>query len=84
MTASEKTFLKSLAAIYLWWMTPEEALKRPERIAIQVMNILKALVYFEGGDLDMLPTDERALLVSAVKNVKSLPACTLLSLELVS
>ena len=39
MTASEKTLFKSLAVKYLWWMTPDEAIKRPERIVIQVMNI---------------------------------------------
>lgn len=31
--------LKTLAAKYLWWITPDEALTRPERIVIQVMNI---------------------------------------------
>jgi hypothetical protein len=39
MTTSEKTLFKSFAAKYLWWMTPDEAIKRPERIIIQVMNI---------------------------------------------
>ena len=31
--------VKSLAAKYLWWMKSDEALKRLERIVIQVMNI---------------------------------------------
>jgi hypothetical protein len=39
MTNYDKTLLKVLAAKYLWWMTPDEALKRPERIVAQVMNI---------------------------------------------
>jgi len=30
---------RNLAEKYLWWMTPEEALKRPDRILVQVMNI---------------------------------------------
>jgi hypothetical protein len=39
MTDPEINLLKTLAAKYLWWMTPAEALKRPERIVVQVMNI---------------------------------------------
>jgi len=39
MTDSEIILFKTLAAKYLWWMLPDEALKRPERIAIQVMNL---------------------------------------------
>ena len=39
MTDSEIILFKTLAAKYLWWMTPDEALKRPERIVIQVMNL---------------------------------------------
>jgi hypothetical protein len=39
MTGSENILFKTLAAKYLWWMLPDEALKRPERIAIQVMNL---------------------------------------------
>jgi len=35
----ETKLLKTLAAKYIWWMTPDEALKRPERVVIQVMNI---------------------------------------------
>ena len=31
--------LRMLAEKYLWWMTPDEALKRPGRILVQVMNI---------------------------------------------
>ena len=39
MTDSEIILFKNLAAKYLWWMMPDEALKRPERIVIQVMNL---------------------------------------------
>jgi hypothetical protein len=39
----------------------------------QPSESLKALVYFEGGDLDTLSGDERAVLVSAVKAVKKIP-----------
>lgn len=39
MTDSENILFKTLAAKYLWWMMPDEALKRPERIVIQVMNL---------------------------------------------
>ncbi|MCX6983477.1 MAG: hypothetical protein NT118_01825 [Lentisphaerae bacterium] len=39
MTDSEITFFKTLAARYLWWMTPDEALQHPGRIIIQVMNL---------------------------------------------
>jgi hypothetical protein len=39
----------------------------------QPSESLKALVYFEGGDLNALAGEERAVLVSAVKNVKKVP-----------
>jgi hypothetical protein len=39
----------------------------------QPSESLKALVYFEGGDLDSLSDDERTVLVSAVKAVKKIP-----------
>ena len=39
ITDSEIIFFKTLAAKYLWWMLPDEALKRPERIVIHVMNL---------------------------------------------
>lgn len=31
--------LNRLAAKYIWWKTPEEALRQPERVAAQVMDI---------------------------------------------
>ena len=39
MTDSGNILFKTLAARYLWWMMPDEALKRPERIVVQVMNL---------------------------------------------
>lgn len=45
----------------------------------QPSESLKALVYFEGGDLDALSDVERTLLVSAVKRVKKIPLCTIRS-----
>ena len=39
MTDSEIILFKTFAVKYLWWLTPDEALKRPERIVIQVMNL---------------------------------------------
>lgn len=43
--------------------------------AFQPSESLKALVFFEGGDLDTLSADIRSLLVSSVKKVKKLPLC---------
>ena len=31
--------LRELAGTYIWWKSPEEAMKIPQRIAAQVMNI---------------------------------------------
>ncbi|MDO8722816.1 MAG: nucleotidyl transferase AbiEii/AbiGii toxin family protein [Syntrophales bacterium] len=45
----------------------------------QPSESLKALVYFDGGDLDVLSDVERAILVSAVKRVKKIPLCTIRS-----
>lgn len=45
----------------------------------QPSESLKALIYFEGGDLDTLSGFERAILVSAVKKVKKIPFCTIRS-----
>ncbi len=38
---------------------------------------LKALVYFEGGDLARLPTEDRAVLTQAVARVRALPTVTI-------
>lgn len=39
MTRNERDLLKQLAAKYIWWQNPEEAVRRPQRIAAQVMDI---------------------------------------------
>ncbi len=39
----------------------------------QPSESLKALVYFEGGDLHRLTSDERTLLIEAVASVRNLP-----------
>lgn len=31
--------LKPFAAKYIWWQTPEEAVRRPQRVMAQVMDI---------------------------------------------
>jgi len=35
----ELEILKQFAAKYIWWKTPEEAMRIPERVAAQVMDI---------------------------------------------
>jgi len=50
----------------------------------QPSECLKALVYFEGGDLDSLPDQTRATLIEGVRNVGSLPAVPRLSAKLAS
>ena len=35
----ERKLLGTLAAKYIWWKTPEEALDMPQRIVAQVMNL---------------------------------------------
>jgi hypothetical protein len=39
MTAQDIERLRPFAARYLWWKTAEEALRYPERVVAQVMNI---------------------------------------------
>ncbi len=41
--------------------------------AFQPSECLKALVYFEGGDLDVLPADVRRQLIASVKDVDDIP-----------
>ena len=36
---SDHAILKRFAVKYVWWKTPDEALRQPERIIAQVMNI---------------------------------------------
>lgn len=39
MTPVDLEALKPLAAKYVWWRTPEEALAMPQRVIAQVMDI---------------------------------------------
>jgi hypothetical protein len=43
MDQATNDLLRSDAARYIWWETPDEAMRRPSRVIAQVMNI---------GDLD--------------------------------
>ena len=43
MDQTAHNLLKKVAARYIWWESPDEALRRPSRVIAQVMNI---------GDLD--------------------------------
>jgi len=37
--ADAQAILRQLAARYVWWKTPEEALREPRRVMAQVMNL---------------------------------------------
>ncbi|MGH8122289.1 MAG: nucleotidyl transferase AbiEii/AbiGii toxin family protein, partial [Rudaea sp.] len=50
--------------------------------AFQPSESLKALVYFEGGDLDTLTDTEKRALVDSVSSVRDLPKVALLSMSL--
>lgn len=39
MNFRERELLGTLAAKYIWWKTPEEAIAMPQRIIAQVMNL---------------------------------------------
>lgn len=39
LTADARTRLLALAARYVWWKTPEEAMMYPGRVVAQVMNL---------------------------------------------
>lgn len=39
MLAANRALFRRLAGKYIWWKSPAQALRRPERIAAQVMNI---------------------------------------------
>jgi hypothetical protein len=36
---TQQPLLHKLAAKYIWWKRPDEALQYPERVVLQVMNI---------------------------------------------
>jgi len=50
--------------------------------AFQPSESLKAMVYFEGGDLDTLPLHVKKTLVSAASRVQTLPSVTVISSKL--
>jgi hypothetical protein len=65
---------RDIAAMLKYGMRLDEAMAGACALfgkTFQPSESLKALVYFEGGDLDALFGDERAVLVSAVKRVKN-------------
>ena len=39
MRSDTSQFLRPLAAKYIWWKTPDEALTQPARVIAQVMNL---------------------------------------------
>ena len=39
LTSGARACLLKLAARYVWWKTPEEAMLYPDRVAAQVMNL---------------------------------------------
>lgn len=39
LSDAARTCLRELAARYVWWKTPDEAMQNPQRVAAQVMNI---------------------------------------------
>lgn len=47
--------------------------------SLQPSECLKALIYFQGGDLDTLPTQTRTILITAVAAVGTLPTSSLLA-----
>ena len=49
---AEKELLRPMAARLIWWQPPEQALRRPERVIAQVMDI---------GDFDTLQQLRRRL-----------------------
>jgi hypothetical protein len=39
LSAEAFSYLQELASTYVWWKTPEEAMRFPSRVAAQVMNL---------------------------------------------
>jgi len=77
---------RDIAAMLKYGMRLDEAMAGARALfgkTFQPSESLKALVYFEGGDLDALYDDERTVLVSAVRAVKKIPPCVIRSKFLV-
>ena len=56
MSPAEIHELKQLAAKYVWWKTPDDAVRLPDRVIAQVMNIgdyadVQQLVHQVGDDV---------------------------------
>ncbi len=56
MSEIDRDALKLLASKYVWWKTPDEAVRMPERVIAQVMNIgdyadVQALAKHIGDDV---------------------------------
>ena len=64
MTAQDIERLRPFAARYLWWKTAEEALRYPERVVAQVMNIGS---FEDLQRLDQIVGEEGLRLVSATR-----------------
>ena len=50
--SDHQTLVRDMAVKYIWWMTPEEASRRPERVLAQVMDL---------GDFDDVQALSRAV-----------------------
>ena len=77
---------RDIAAMLKYGMALDEGMAGASALfgkTFQPSESLKALVYFEGGDLDTLSNDERAVLVIAVKKVIKIPHCMIRSKLLV-
>ncbi len=77
---------RDIAAMLKYGMALDEGMAGASALfgkTFQPSESLKALVYFEGGDLDTLSNDERAVLVMAVKKVIKIPHCMIRSKLLV-
>ncbi len=60
MNSVDHEALAHLAAKYIWWKTPDEALETPERVLAQVMNI---------GDFDDVQQLASLVGMDALRNV---------------
>jgi hypothetical protein len=73
---------RDISAMLKYGMLLDEGLAGASALfgkTFQPSESLKALVYFEGGDLDSLSVDDRTVLVNAVKKVKNIPPCSIRS-----
>ena len=65
MLPANRALFRRLAGKYIWWKSPAQALRRPERIAAQVMNI---------GDYDdvqdLVCATDKAFLQGVLRNAE--------------